>query len=202
MEPAVITARDVVRVDSHMFYLLDSRAGQHPPPLPPNGLITALPGIAVIFTGASSGYVHVSVEIHHTPVPADPHEFAQWDEAVEQSMVSPGGDLHVAALSADPPDLPVLTPAGSGEYRIRIHARGRDTAPDAVAFDPVEEYHLLVWPQPVGPEVIHRQTDRYGASLRASTSVAAPPPRPTSEAQRRADDRLRQARDNPPGTIP
>ncbi len=66
----------------------------------------------------------------------------------------------------DPPDLPVLTPAGPGSYRVRVHARGRDTAPDGVAEEPLEDYLLTVWPAPPRSDTVYKQTDEYGATWR------------------------------------
>ncbi|MFE7841031.1 hypothetical protein ACFU53_34735 [Streptomyces sp. NPDC057474] len=45
-------------------------------------------------------------------------------------------------------DLPVLSFAGPGDYRLHVHARGRDTAID-LAPDEVTEWHLIqAWPAP------------------------------------------------------
>ncbi|MEU2726066.1 hypothetical protein [Streptomyces smyrnaeus] len=77
------------------------------------------------------------------------------------------GDMHVRALMDDPPDLPVLAPAGPGSYRVRVHARGRDIAPDGVAEEPVEDYLLIVWPAPPEPDTVHKQTDNFGAEWRS-----------------------------------
>ncbi|WP_016906775.1 hypothetical protein [Streptomyces xiaopingdaonensis] len=54
-----------------------------------------------------------------------------------------------------PYDLPILTPRGAGHYRVRVHARGRDTEPDGFVEEPVEDYLLIAWPQPPEPDVIH-----------------------------------------------
>ncbi|NJC13057.1 transposase [Micromonospora profundi] len=152
------------------------------------------PGIAVSLTGASSGSVHVSVEVHDLPPPQpDAAAMAGWDEVVEQSILSPGGDLRVAALSADPPKLPVLCANGPGQYRIRLHARGREIAPDGVAFEPVEEYHFVVWPQATRPEVAHRLTDRYGAKARTAAPIPPPPPQDLSDFERSVEERIRRA---------
>jgi hypothetical protein len=100
-------------------------------------------------------------------------------------------------MSDPPAGFPVLTQAGAGGYRIRVHARGRDTAPDLVALEPVEWYLIQVWPAPPAPERVLRQTDRYGAELRQAAAAAAPPHAPApdpGERQRRAvEDNLRRA---------
>jgi hypothetical protein len=67
----------------------------------------------------------------------------------------------------DPHDLPPLTTAG-GDWRVRVHARGRDTDVDGVAREPFEHYLVQVWPAAPAPETAHRLTDGYGAGLRGS----------------------------------
>jgi hypothetical protein len=160
----------LARTDHHMFFLTDE--GTQPGYLvPTNGLIAVDVGIAVIFTGVHMGVVDLEVdgrESRPTDVPAD-----GWDEVVETSVNLPSGRLAVSHLMNDPPDLPIFTAAGPGHYRVRVHARGRDTMPDGVAFEPVEAYQITVWPEPYGAEVVYRQSDGYGASLRRSAPAAS-----------------------------
>ncbi|GAA3925989.1 hypothetical protein [Actinoplanes auranticolor] len=48
-----------------------------------------------------------------------------------------------------------------------MHARGRDTRVDGTADMPVEHYLIQVWAdEEQRPQVVHRASDRYGASLR------------------------------------
>ncbi|MER6680098.1 hypothetical protein [Streptomyces olivaceoviridis] len=68
-------------------------------------------------------------------------------------------------------ELPVLPFAGPGDYRPRVHARGRDTA-IGLAPEVVTEWYLVqVWPAPAPAPArdvaVLRQTDTYGASVRA-----------------------------------
>ncbi|MEU1406644.1 hypothetical protein ABZ471_30550 [Streptomyces sp. NPDC005728] len=64
-------------------------------------------------------------------------------------------------------ELPVLSFDGPGDYRLRIHARGRDTAID-LAPDEVTEWCLIqVGPAPSRAAAVLRQSDTYGASVRA-----------------------------------
>ena len=64
---------------------------------------------------------------------------------------------------------------------------------DGVATEPVEEYHLVVWPGAGGEELVFKQTDRYGAEMRESVA-RAPVVRqpPVDEHQARLDAYLRQ----------
>ncbi|MEU8473254.1 hypothetical protein AB0F30_36230 [Streptomyces sp. NPDC029006] len=56
---------------------------------------------------------------------------------------------------------------GPGDYRLRIHARGRDTAIDLAPDDVTEWYLIQVWPAPPQVAAALRRTDSYGASVRA-----------------------------------
>lgn len=172
-EPLASAAMEV-RVDYHMFYLLDEGASVHPYPRPSNGLVVSEPGLAIIFTGASVGVVNVAVEVRrHAPPPPDTQ---LWDEVIDHSVLAPTGTLRVAPLDGDPPPgLPVLAADGPGEYRIRVHARGRDTAPDAVASEPVEDYLIQAWPAPAAADTIYQQRDRYGAGQRSVSRSASHP---------------------------
>lgn len=172
-EPLASAAMEV-RVDHHMFYLLDEGASVHPYPLAPNGLVVSEPGLAVILTGAAGGLVNVAVEVwRHAPPSPETH---RWDEIVEHSVLAPTGTLRVAPLDGDPlPGLPVLAADGPGEYRLRVHARGRDTAPDAVAFEPVEDYLIQAWPASAAADTIYQQRDRYGAERRSAPVAASRP---------------------------
>jgi hypothetical protein len=63
--------------------------------------------------------------------------------------------------------LPLLSGHGRGGYRCRVHARGRDTMIDGTADTPVEDYLIEVGPEGERlQQVVHRQSDRYGAELR------------------------------------
>lgn len=167
MSEPVATARGTVDVSHHLLYLRDGMAEPRLPLEPRNGLVVVDPGIAVIFTGIASGPVAVRIEVRHDTPPT--LDTAGWDEVVEVSMEAPTGHVVVQGPMSDPPGhLPTLAATGPGHYRLLVHARGRDTAPDLAVFEPVEDYLVIAWPAPPGPEVVHRQVDRYGAELRES----------------------------------
>ncbi|MFF5257648.1 hypothetical protein ACFY4C_01785 [Actinomadura viridis] len=86
-------------------------------------------------------------------------------------MHAPDGELRVAAIGADGPDLPPSAALGPGPYRVRAHARGRDTGRALRGTgEMVEDYLFQIWPAPPAPEIIHKQTDAYGAVLRRSAA--------------------------------
>ena len=160
MEPVLVP------VESHQFWLREPDRRRGFPPRETNGLVAVTgPGSAIIFTGISSGRVPVRAEaLTAAPATAD---LGEWDEIADVSLPGLAGELAVAALMDDvPPGLPGLCAAGPGDYRVRVHARGRDTSPDEATDQPAEAYLVLCWPAPPAPDVQHKLTDRAGAGLR------------------------------------
>ncbi|WP_037631069.1 MULTISPECIES: hypothetical protein [Streptomyces] len=153
--------RELVPVQYHQFQISDED-GPAGPDLPRehNGLIEVQDGIAAIHTGD----VDVTVTCHtEAPQPGDD----VWEEIVEMSLHSVSGELMVRGLMDDlDEELPVLSFAGPDDYRLRIHARGRDTAIDLAPDEVTEWYLIQVWPAPPQDVAVLRQTDTYGASVR------------------------------------
>ncbi|MFF1300017.1 MULTISPECIES: hypothetical protein [unclassified Streptomyces] len=54
-----------------------------------------------------------------------------------------------------------------GHYRLRVHARGRDTAVDLSPHEITEWYLIQAWPAAAREARVLSQIDRYGASVRA-----------------------------------
>jgi hypothetical protein len=156
-------------VESHQFWLHEPDQPRGYPPWEINGLVAVTgPGAAMIFTGISTGRVSVRAEALTAAPPVT--DFDEWDEVADVSLPGLTGDLAVAALMDDvPPGLPGLCPAGPGDYRVRVHARGRDLSPDEATIQPAETYLVQCWPAPPAPDVDHKLTDRVGAGFRASS---------------------------------
>ncbi|MEU4828628.1 hypothetical protein AB0H37_42840 [Actinomadura sp. NPDC023710] len=158
MGEQLASARENMIVDYHMFFLAEDgiRPGRfeyH------NPLVAVEPGCAAIRTGIAQGYVDLTVE---TCSKAPPLDLAEWETVVEVTLEAPRGRIVVTAVMDDAPAFPVLTPGGTGTYRARVHARGRDNAVDSVAFTPVEHYLIQVWPAPAATQITHKNTDTYG----------------------------------------
>ncbi|GAA3166319.1 hypothetical protein GCM10010531_18670 [Blastococcus jejuensis] len=101
-------------------------------------------GGAAVLCGISAGPVHVRAQVSATPPPP---ETAAWDEVAEIVFAAPTGSVRVTPLFEDPvPQIGVLT-SGPGEYRLRVYARGRDTAPGRFVDTPTEDYLIQVWPE-------------------------------------------------------
>ncbi|MFJ9817748.1 hypothetical protein ACIRU3_21280 [Streptomyces sp. NPDC101151] len=158
--------RGLVPVQYHHFQINDEDgpAGRDLP-REHNGLIEVQDGIATVHTGIHTGDVDVTVTLHtHAPQPGD----AEWDEIVEVSLHSVSGELMVRGLMDDlDEELPVLSFDGPGDYRLRIHARGRDTAIDLAPDEITEWYLIQAWPAQTQDPTVLRQTDSYGTSVRA-----------------------------------
>ncbi|MEV6542502.1 hypothetical protein [Streptomyces sp. NPDC051665] len=122
MSEPVTAASALVRVEYHAFHLADIGQHRQPPFRPENGLIFSRPGLAVVLVGASSGVVNVQVQVYEQPVTSP--DTTGWDEVVDHSIESVSGQMQVAAMMDDPPDLPLLTPFGFGHYRVRSTPAG------------------------------------------------------------------------------
>ncbi|MGP3913739.1 hypothetical protein [Nonomuraea sp. 10N515B] len=131
-----------------------------------NGLIAVAdePEGATILTGISIGAVDVTVQPTEEPPPLD---LDSWEEIVEVSIESTSGSLIVCGLDGDLPNLPNLAWRGKGFYRLRVHARGRDTMPDGSAgATPVEHYLIISWPAEPQPDMPFKYADVFGAGIR------------------------------------
>jgi hypothetical protein len=93
-----------------------------------NGLVRVADGVTIVITGIHTGDVDVTVTLHETAPAPDNRD---WQEIVEVSAHSASGDLRVRGMMDDlDEELPTLSFHGPGDYRLRVHARGRDTAID------------------------------------------------------------------------
>ncbi|MFD4639663.1 DUF6461 domain-containing protein [Lentzea sp. NPDC058436] len=112
------------------------------------GIVAAVDTGFAVRTGISEGTVPVSVRVL-LDVPREP-EIADWEEVAEASFTAREGDARLGH-GAMPP--------WPGEFRVRVHAHGRDGDDD-------ESYHLLIWPAPHTEPLALKKTDRLGHRLR------------------------------------
>jgi hypothetical protein len=133
-----------------------------------NGLVAAVDGGVVIHTGVEQGRVRVELMVlEEPPDELEPH----WDEIVEVSWrAAEGGASVVSPAGTGSRGLRRQTPPWPGDYRVRVHARGRDDR-DAE----YESHKLVVWAAPTAPEVVHSRTDRHGHRLRGEPEPVGPP---------------------------
>ncbi|MEU8993131.1 hypothetical protein AB0C98_43265 [Streptomyces sp. NPDC048558] len=167
MSDEVERSRGNVPVQYHQFDITDED-GPTGPDLERrhNGLVRVADGVTVIMTGIHTGDVDVTVTLHDSePAPDD----GDWQDIVEISAHSASGELMVRGMMDDlDEELPVLSFNGPGHYRLRVHARGRDTATDLAPDEVTEWYLIQAWPAATATEAtVIRQIDGYGASVRA-----------------------------------
>jgi hypothetical protein len=115
-----------------------------------NGLVAAVPDGVVIRTGVAAGQVRISLRV--LTEPPDELELANWDEVVEISWTAPRGGAVLSGTGR------WESPPWPGDYRVRVHATGRDDGDDS--------YYLAMWQAPAEAEVVHKKTDRLGHRLR------------------------------------
>ncbi|RSN56019.1 hypothetical protein DMH01_29855 [Amycolatopsis sp. WAC 04182] len=118
-----------------------------------NGLVATVPGGIAVRTGLGEGQMQVSTQILEGP--PERLDVDWWDEVVEISWRAERGD---ATFGEDDRRRPA-TPPWPGDFRVRVHAIGRDG-------DERERYELMIWEAPPAPDVVHKQADRLGYVLR------------------------------------
>ncbi|WP_089311111.1 DUF6461 domain-containing protein [Actinomadura mexicana] len=153
-------------VSGHRFALLEADG---PPDVDfdGNGLVAVVPGGAVIRTGAESGHVRVLLSVLEEP---PPDVATGWEEIVEVSWCAATGGASLGGPRAGAPSLRGITPPWPGDYRLRVHARGRDDTAET------ENYELVVWQAPAAPDIVHARTDRLGHRLRGEPEPVRPEP--------------------------
>lgn len=158
--------RDRVHVYEWQFYILDGEQAGFPWRENTNGLVALSSGIAV-FTGTGNGQVPVSVQLYDAPPPV---AYDAWDEIVEVSYYTARGDARICSWQREPaPGIPTVSRYGPGTYRVRAHAKGRDTSRDALRVL-ADEFCFAIWPAPGEATTIHKTTDEVGRVLRAGFS--------------------------------
>lgn len=106
-----------------------------------DGLVAAAGGTATVITG-TQGNLCLTVRAYWK---APPLALKGWDQVVEVGFDSADGRTRVGSMWR-PPELPVVTVAGPGPYRLRVHVSGRDEPETFLPEMPVERHLLVVFP--------------------------------------------------------
>ncbi|WP_036509335.1 hypothetical protein [Nocardia aobensis] len=111
------------------------------------------PGFLTVLTGIAHGPATLTIET----TTGEP-DSAEW-ETVEEAVIDTATELLVAGI--DGRVAGEFTPISPGRYRIRVHARGRDTDFDGTSTEPVEQYlvQLTTTTETPGSVVGIRKTD-------------------------------------------
>jgi hypothetical protein len=126
------------------------------------GLVTATGSAALVSTGTANGPVEVTVHFLQAP----PARLAsEWQEVAEVSLSSSGASFLLSNMDGEISE-EITPPNGVGDYRLRVHARGRDDANQSVLpLETVLEHHLLqLWPAPPAPPTLLTGSDEFGAA--------------------------------------
>ncbi|MGI5133192.1 hypothetical protein ACQEVB_40775 [Pseudonocardia sp. CA-107938] len=166
---------DHVAVEYHQFVVIDPATDERPDADVVNGLVGVTEVGAQIVCGMQMGDVGCEVSVR-AEAPAAPTalDLERWDEIVDVSIRSVSGNLYVVAVDDEAPDLPNLCGSGPGVYRLRVHARGRDTHPSEIVdelptdAEPAEQYLLITWRAEAGPATVHQTRDQFGKAYRDS----------------------------------
>ncbi|RYV50786.1 hypothetical protein [Pengzhenrongella frigida] len=118
---------------------------------------------------------------------------AGWEDVGEVSILADGRPVFVRGPWVEHRDLRFdLVDGGTGWYRVRAHARGRDLLYDLVAEEPVEDYLLVAWPEaPAEPHTV-QVTSKHGSELAATPFPWMPAAEP-DPLRRAAEANLRDA---------
>ncbi|MEV6769393.1 DUF6461 domain-containing protein [Nocardia sp. NPDC051030] len=125
-----------------------------------NGLVVPVRGGAMVRTGATDRAVKVVVDVL-ADAPQDV-TLDEWEEVVEVSWTAVEGSANILGQERFWPRSSFTTPPWPGDYRLRVHARGRDG-------DDTEAYRLAIWAAPHAPDIVHKATDRLGHRLRGES---------------------------------
>ncbi|PYI69758.1 hypothetical protein CVV68_01215 [Arthrobacter livingstonensis] len=143
--------------DEEALRLLQGQVtGQIPPPFESDQLL--------VRTGIYMGPVRVTTEVLETrPELVE----ADWEDIEEYSLRLETGTISLTGFR-DEPFLIGRIAAGPVDYRVRIHAKGRDINYDLAVDEPCEDYLIVLWPEPTtGSEAIKLGSDFLKAAFDA-----------------------------------
>ncbi|MBF6286701.1 hypothetical protein [Nocardia cyriacigeorgica] len=147
-----MTETGTVQVDHHQF-LLTTADADTTAVTAEGTLIWTGPGFVTILTGIAHGPATLTVDTSATH-----HDVDEW-ETVEETVIDADSDLLVISLDGNVTSgYPPIPP---GRYRVRAHARGRDSHWDLDVTEPTENYllHLTPTTEPVRAITRLRKTD-------------------------------------------
>ncbi|WP_156934904.1 hypothetical protein [Pseudonocardia spinosispora] len=147
-----------VDLSGHQFTLTDGPFPTETVTFAGNGLVQADQHGVLICTGRANGKVYVSITVQ--PRAPDQINISSWDEVVELSWTASGDSITLHGPAGPMTTDLTWTPSPPRDYRLRVHATGRDDPADW------EAYELVLWPAPPSPPAIHKRTDKLGHRLR------------------------------------
>jgi hypothetical protein len=154
-----------VDVDFHQFMISAGNWGDEPVQKPAVCLFfEPVRTRSAVLSGVASGPVLVECQAL-TAAPAEDTD--GWEDVAEASL-EVTSNLFTLEVSGwdDEPRPERLDVCGPGVYRVRVHARGRDTANDVAVSEPVESFLVQAWPAPYEePRTLKATSERSKAEL-------------------------------------
>jgi len=189
-----------IHVDYRQFYV-ESGSGWAADPLneslggQANGLCgAAVPGqLLFLITGLHTGRTRVTVEVLDAPAPIGD----EWEDVVEASFRPVTAKVALVQWAGEASWPLPLAPI---DYRVRYSATGMDRArrrDTLLAGEPLlDRYLLQLWPAPLAPDAVIRETSRCAAywNAHARTLPSPPTPQERAEAKQREQAAREQAR--------
>jgi hypothetical protein len=176
------------RTDNFFEAMTESQVGQA------NGLCgAAVPGLLFLITGLHTGRTRVTVEVLDAPAPIGD----EWEDVVEASFRPATATVALVQWAGEASWPLPLAPI---DYRVRYSATGLDRArrrDTLLAGEPMlDRYLLQLWPAPLAPDAVIRETSRCAAYWHAHARTLPSPPTPQerAEAKRRERAAREQAR--------
>ncbi len=116
-----------------------------------------------VLSGIASGPVAVTTQRLDTA----PDQVADgWEDVAEVSLAVDAGEaLRVVGWTRELPEDEARLDVGPGTYRVRVHARGRDSAYDAAVLEVLEEFLVQAWPAPFAAPVTLAATSKVARGL-------------------------------------
>lgn len=152
----------VVEAARHFYYVVESGTVPDNFVLSGTGLVDGGGGAAMIYTGTANGPVDVTVQL----LASRPSVVEEgWPEVAEVSIFSSGEQFRLINMDGEGKvEIPLPS---AGDYRLRVHARGRDRANEFILpLEEVLEYQLLqLWPEPSTPPTLIAGSDEIGEGL-------------------------------------
>ncbi|MFD3431306.1 hypothetical protein [Nocardia fluminea] len=158
-----------VQVDHHQFLL--STTDADPTDVTAEGtLIWTGPGFVCVLTGIANGPATLILDsTAYTEV-----GFENW-EAIEETVIEADSPLQVMGLDGDLAEH--FDAIAAGRYRVRVHARGRDTHFDLGVTEPTETYLIQLTPttdETAGIIRLHKTDDAHTVAETPPTTKQRP----------------------------
>lgn len=146
---------------AQFFLSTSSPNAASPAPLTPGeasaGILRTYFGSAFLATGLATGNTELRVSVHaYAPSPL----LEDYEDVVEASME---GDGPISVVPwGDHRSFELPTPSSAtGWYRLRYHARNMDQCRDLRSKEPIDSFHLQIWPAPPNPPSILKITSEH-----------------------------------------